>query len=131
MIRLQCGELVRNVEDLKVSGANPDGSSNQLGCALVNGGHDDLFDQGFNVPPLVEHGLTVTSAVRLFKFEFNGDLWLLVAADAEQAWTLIDNDAKSHKWDPVAYRKRWRLVDEFDATKPGIHRFYEDRSGDD
>jgi hypothetical protein len=131
MIRLQSGELTRYVGDLVLSGANPDGSSNALGCSFVDKGHNDLFDECFTVEGLKADGLTVTSAVRLFKFEFNGDLWLLVATDVEQAWTLIENEAKAHKWDPVAYRKRWHLMDEFDATKPGIHRFYEDRSGDD
>lgn len=130
MIRLQCGELTSYVGDLVLSGAGPDGEPNSLGCALVDKGHNDLYDESFTAEELKVGGLTVTSAVNLFKFAFNGDLWLLVAPSEAHAWKLIEEQAMSRKWDVAEYRKRWRLVETFDVSKPGIHMFWEDRSMD-
>lgn len=55
MIILQCGDTVRYVNDLYIV------PGKGLNCiyAMVNGGHDDLFDLGFSVEELSSQPLFI------------------------------------------------------------------------
>lgn len=92
-IVVKCGNKERAVTDIRID-------NDSIGCSLVNGGTDDLFDQGFTHGELVANGLHVSNGAPTPALKANAEVMASDGEGYEIKVRLDDSD-----WQGVDWRK--------------------------